>query len=118
MRRKVTQRVVRGGAWVVLLAAMLPNILYIGHWPTAGAAEGHTHTHPPLASSATEHAAHCHGDTSQCDAPALVLVTWVPGESSPPEPPVSVLIPPLPAVSLAPADEAIDVATPPPRRAA
>jgi hypothetical protein len=31
------ERLVRFGSWFVLLAALLPNDSYMGHWPIAGA---------------------------------------------------------------------------------
>jgi hypothetical protein len=35
-------RVVRLGAWLVLLTAMLPNIAYFGHWPGTPSATEHS----------------------------------------------------------------------------
>jgi hypothetical protein len=107
---------VRMGAWLVLLMAMMPNVLYVGHWPTTGAADGHVHAHAPAPPAETEHAEHCHGDTSQCDAPSLVLVTWVIGESSVEEPPSSLLVPMSPAAPAVEAEIILDVSTPPPRQ--
>jgi hypothetical protein len=102
---------VKIGAWLVLLFALSPNVLFIGHWSPGAQVETHSHE----AQTTAAHAEHCHGDARQCDAPAMVSVSWVTGESTPAQFPESALRPVhFPAPAAAP-DTTISVITPPPR---
>lgn len=58
---------VRFGAVVVLLCAVLPNVLYVGHWSLPGLPAEAIET----AGEAHDHAAHCHGDRSECSGSAF-----------------------------------------------
>lgn len=62
-------------ARLVLVLAVLPNVLSIGHLPLPGLnAEAHVHT----AAEAREHANHCHGSPASCgDQPSFVGTSWV-----------------------------------------
>jgi hypothetical protein len=56
---------------LAILLALLPNLLYLGHWKTA---EGHEHAKP---SQQTEHERHCHGESEGCsDVPAQTSVPF------------------------------------------
>lgn len=59
----------------MLVLAVLPNVLYIGHLPLPGLqAEAHIHT----PAQAREHANHCHGSPAGCgDQPSFVGTSWV-----------------------------------------
>jgi hypothetical protein len=114
LRRQLQERVVRIGALAVLVAAVLPNVTYVGHWSAISETSGHVHKHDQPAPES--HSEHCHGDSAQCDAPALVSVTWITGESSPGEPPADLLIAFVSPLAGAVTPGAIDVITPPPRR--
>jgi hypothetical protein len=106
---------VRVGAFVVLLFALTPNILYVGHWGPGAEREAHAHD-----SGATQagHAEHCHGTANQCDAPAMVSVSWVTGDSVPPAPPNTLLIAMLPSFVPGDTDATVAVIKPPPRDSA
>ncbi len=105
-------KAVRAGAFIVLLFALAPNIFYVGHWGPGAGNTDHVHG---VGATHAGHAEHCHGSASQCDAPAMVSIPWVTGESSPTDPPRAILIP-MPAPTV-PADQAAIVAVikPPPR---
>jgi len=60
MRRLVTRNVIRITA-VVLLIAVLPSALYLGHWPFLPSYDG-----SDSAAEADEHAAHCHLSPRSC----------------------------------------------------
>jgi hypothetical protein len=65
---------VRAGCLIVLLLAIAPNVLYVGHWPGL---PGEAHMHSP--EEAQAHAAHCHGpDAEGCASspmgPAIPIV--------------------------------------------
>ncbi len=69
------RRQVRLGAVLVLLLAVLPNVMYIGH--RGEGRENHVHTR----AEAAEHANHCHGGPSQCGGgPSLVNAWMIGGE--------------------------------------
>ena len=60
------RRFVRIAATVVLVLAVLPNALYVGHWPFFPGFEG-----ADSAAEAHEHAGHCHLGPSRCsDGPS------------------------------------------------
>ncbi len=55
---------IRAAAVLVLLFVVLPNVLYLGHWPIFG-------DHPIRSEAqAREHAAHCHLGPSTCSSEA------------------------------------------------
>ncbi len=58
------------GAVIVLLAAILPNVLWLGHWSVPGLQV------TSQAVAAHDHASHCHGDPSCADQPAGFLPWW------------------------------------------
>jgi len=53
----------RIGSLTVLLLALLPNVLYLGHGGLLGG-----HSHATQGTDATEHASHCHLGPRQCSA--------------------------------------------------
>ena len=55
--------VVRIGSLVVLLLAVLPNVLYVGHGGLMGG-----HSHIWNATEAAEHVSHCHLGPKQCSS--------------------------------------------------
>lgn len=54
------QRLLRVGSLLVLLLAVAPNVLYIGHWPGIGDSQIDTQE------EAAGHTAHCHGGEQGC----------------------------------------------------
>lgn len=73
-RRK---RLVRIGAVVVLLGAILPNVAFLGHWTILGleatvVANEESH----------DHASHCHGNSSCADEVGYGLQWWSEGEDT------------------------------------
>ena len=54
---------VRIGSLVVLLLAVLPNVLYVGHGGLLGG-----HSHIANEAEAAEHASHCHLGPKQCSS--------------------------------------------------
>ena len=73
MRRLVRRNVIRITA-VVLVIAVLPSALYLGHWPFLPGYE-----RSDSATQAQEHAGHCHVDPSRCsngpgDGPVLPVL--------------------------------------------
>jgi hypothetical protein len=46
-------KMIRWGAWFVLLTAVLPNVMYVGHWP--GTADAHTEAPEPPVRAVEEH---------------------------------------------------------------
>ena len=79
-------RIVRLGAWLVLVLALLPNVSYMGHWPEMA---GNTDDHHDdgLASDATdeaadEHAAHCHIGPAHCGGGESMIGTPFVGDDT------------------------------------
>ena len=103
---------VRVGAFVVLLFALAPNILYVGHWGPGAEQKAHAHD---SGTAQAGHAEHCHGNANQCDAPAMVSVSWVIGESLPQAPPDALLIAILPPFVPGDLEATVAVIKPPPR---
>ncbi len=73
---------IRTGSLIILLSAVFPNTLYIGHGPTsfqhAHAAE-QAHSTPP---DGGEHAQHCHTGPSRCGGAQSMVGTWWAGEDA------------------------------------
>jgi len=74
MRKLRRDRLIRVGGLVVLLAAVLPNVLYVGHLPASG------HQHIDTAAEAEEHAEHCHLGPAKCSGQASLTGTWTIGD--------------------------------------
>lgn len=79
-------RIVRLGAWLVLVLALMPNISYMGHWPEmAGTADDH-HDDAVLPDApdtvAEEHAAHCHIGPAHCGGGESMIGTPFVGEDT------------------------------------
>jgi hypothetical protein len=71
---------IRCGAIVVLLVALLPSIAYLGHWPLGPSDDHHFHT----PAEAEAHATHCHTTASQCTGEAATTGTfWFGDDASP-----------------------------------
>lgn len=70
-----SRRLVTAGALLVLMAAILPNIMYLGHWSSA---DNHVFRTPE---ELQEHIAHCHVGPSHCAASQASsdAITWVAG---------------------------------------
>jgi hypothetical protein len=70
---------------MILLLAVMPNVVHIGHGPTS---VGHTHAphstvnHAQQDAESGTHTEHCHGNTTQCSGPALVSVGLVADDSA------------------------------------
>ena len=73
-------RVIRFGAWFVLLTAVMPNVLYIGHWP--GVADAHTEATEREVRVAEEHSVHGWG----MHAHGAANAPTAPSENTAPEP--------------------------------
>jgi hypothetical protein len=69
---------VRTGAWIVIFAALLPSISFIGHWPF-GPGAGHIDS----PAEAEAHVAHCHTAASQCTGDGAMVGAWWIGEAEP-----------------------------------
>lgn len=66
---------VSAGALFVLVAALLPGIVYMGHWGSAGTNHDHAgETH------ATSHEDHCHVGPARCSGGLSMVGTWWVGE--------------------------------------
>jgi hypothetical protein len=65
----------------VLLAALLPNVSYMGHWPISGAG---AHVDPGVdpASVIEEHEAHCHIGPATCGGGESMVGTPFAGEEN------------------------------------
>lgn len=74
------RRFVRTVALVVLLGAILPNVIYLGHWSipglpgTAAATAAHSHD--------DGHADHCHGSSSCSSQAVYGLKWWITGDGA------------------------------------
>ncbi|HWO93939.1 MAG TPA: hypothetical protein VNL92_04175 [Dehalococcoidia bacterium] len=112
---------------LALLAALLPNLFFLGHPLTAEShaesTTGTTHHHAPRGVPGTteheEHARHCHAGLATCgdqpvtSGPGQMLLT----ESLMPQPPARASLA-LPAAERSPASFVSRVVTPPPRPSA
>ncbi len=66
---------VRCGAAFVLLAVILPNLMYVGHWSSDHDTQKHS---ADSGVNVAAHAAHCHFGPAKCSGePALVGTWWV-----------------------------------------
>lgn len=55
-------KIIRLGAWLILVLALMPSISYMGHWPEmAGTAHAHG-----AADFEAAHATHCHVGHAHC----------------------------------------------------
>jgi hypothetical protein len=71
------RRLLRFGAWFVLLAAVLPNVAYVGHWPGSGDGHSHAESHESH-SEVIDHALHCHVGPAKCvGGQAMVGAYWI-----------------------------------------
>jgi hypothetical protein len=75
------QWLVRLGAWFVLVAALLPNVSYMGHWPIAGA-DVHLEAGVDPSSVIAEHEAHCHIGPANCGGGESMVGTPFAGEDN------------------------------------
>jgi hypothetical protein len=77
------EKLLRAGAVFVLLAAVLPNITYLGHGPTA---PQHIHAGATTQSEQTDgdHVQHCHVGPSKCSGPQSLVGTWWIGDDATP----------------------------------
>jgi hypothetical protein len=75
--------VIRTGSLLILLSAVLPNTLYVGHGPLSfdhgHAAEG---AHDGASEADGEHAQHCHVGPSRCGGSQSMVGAWWVGEDS------------------------------------
>lgn len=73
------RRLLAAGSALVLLLAVLPSVLYLGHWPLPGP---HAAELPSSAGDALrEHAGHCHLISAACgDQPGGAVAWWVGGQ--------------------------------------
>lgn len=82
----------RFAALLILFGSVLPQVLYVGHWPAPGvtnvSAEAVERAHDESASADSHgegggaHELHCHAGPSKCGGPqAMVGAVWV-GEDS------------------------------------
>ena len=80
------EKLLRASAVFVLLVAVLPNVMYLGHGPTA---PGHVHSAAEeRQESDAEHVQHCHVGPSKCSGPqSLVGTWWIGDEATPVDPP-------------------------------
>ena len=63
----------------MLLAAVMPNVLYIGHGPTAPS-HSHSAEAPARDEGTDEHVQHCHVGAAKCAGPQSLVGTWSVGE--------------------------------------
>ena len=82
----------RFAALIILFGSIVPQVLYVGHWPVPGVisvtAESEEHEHevhsgfPNEGEGGIDHELHCHTGPSKCGGPqAMVSSVWV-GEDS------------------------------------
>ena len=75
--------VIRTASLLILLVAVLPNVLYVGHGPLS---VGHDHAEQDAHGGAVgvggEHAEHCHVGPSRCGGSQSMVGTWWAGEDS------------------------------------
>jgi hypothetical protein len=69
MTARRRQILIRIGSVAVLLLAILPSVLWLGHWDSPSDAAANL-------SAAHNHAAHCHGDSSCADDAGSALPWW------------------------------------------
>jgi hypothetical protein len=77
----------RFAALVILFGAILPQVLYVGHWPVPGVAQAGApavveHTHGEGAdhhgTTGGEHELHCHAGPAKCGGPqSMVASMWI-----------------------------------------
>jgi hypothetical protein len=73
----------RFAALVILFSAIVPQALYVGHWPVPGVidvtAESAVHEHGgEHHEGSPEHEMHCHMGPSKCGGPqAMVASVWI-----------------------------------------
>jgi len=74
--------VICAASLLILLVAVLPNVLYVGHGPLS---LGHDHTeqdaHGGVADGG-EHAEHCHVGPTRCGGSQSMVGTWWAGEDA------------------------------------
>lgn len=75
MTLRQQRMIVSAGALFVLVAALLPGIVYMGHWGSA--AKNHDHAGEM---HATAHEDHCHIGPSKCSGGLSTVGTWWVGE--------------------------------------
>ncbi len=76
LRQWRDELILRGSVFI-LLFAVLPNVLYVGHWSfPSGPGDQVIHTE----AKAEEHAAHCHIGPSNCANQQSFVGTWWVGE--------------------------------------
>ncbi len=74
------ERLIAFGAWFVLLAALLPNVTYMGHWPIGGL-DVHLDSGDAAATLA-EHEQHCHVGPAHCGGGESMVGTPFAGDES------------------------------------
>jgi hypothetical protein len=82
LRLYFRRNLLRLGALFVLLAAVLPNVTYVGHWNAPEASAAHTHSGEShgdqVPASSDDHAEHCHTGPAKCSGPhAITGSIWV-----------------------------------------
>ncbi len=75
------ERLIAFGAWFVLLAALLPNVTYMGHWPIGGL-DVHFDEGSDPAAALAEHEDHCHVGPAHCGGGESMVGTPFAGEDS------------------------------------
>jgi hypothetical protein len=75
------ERLIAFGAWFVLLAALLPNVTYLGHWPIGGL-DVHFDDGADPAATLAEHEDHCHVGPAHCGGGESMVGTPFAGEDS------------------------------------
>lgn len=77
VRLMQSRRAARLMAALVLVAAVLPNVLYVGHWSAPGPEAAHSHS-TATPEESDEHELHCHKGPSRCAGPqSLTGSLWV-----------------------------------------
>ncbi len=75
------ERLIAFGALFVLLAALLPNVTYMGHWPIGGL-DVHFDAGVDPAAALAEHEDHCHVGPAHCGGGESMVGTPFAGEDS------------------------------------
>ncbi len=65
-------RLAQRGALLIFLSAILPNLLFLGHWGLLVSAEGHSHG----PAEAQAHVEHCHLDVTHCGGQPSLTGVW------------------------------------------
>lgn len=78
--------IIRLGAWLILVLALMPNISYMGHWTEMASAshdhQANTSEHADDDTDTEAHAAHCHVGPAHCGGGESMIGTPFVGDDT------------------------------------